>query len=237
MERNQVAKGMRQVVVDAPTVAHCVHDGGKVVVEQHDGRCFSRHLSAALTHRHADVSGPQRRSIVGAITGHRNHFTLGTQLDNQTMFVFRSGSCKHVCSCGQGRELGVGGGVELVTGGDEITVDSVVRKLQTLGHGMRCSRMIAGDHDDSNASGSALLKRLGNAFANGITERNQARICQPRLVTCTITARPITVARRDGDHAHSLISKGVVRLLSDAQHFTGRHTVGRRRDVAHDPFD
>jgi len=54
-------------------------DGGEVVVRQdHRGR-LARDIRPRSTHGHFDVGVPQRRGVVHAVAGHRDHLTLRAQ--------------------------------------------------------------------------------------------------------------------------------------------------------------
>jgi hypothetical protein len=77
--RHDVAHGLAQIAEDAPALAHGTHDGGKVVVNQHDGRGLARHVGAASPHGHAHVRGLEGRRVVDTITRHGHHRTSGLQ--------------------------------------------------------------------------------------------------------------------------------------------------------------
>ena len=70
---------LADVVVDDATRLHRGHDSGEVIVgKDHRGR-LARDIGACLAHCHPDVGPPERGCVVDAVTGHRNHVTVGLQ--------------------------------------------------------------------------------------------------------------------------------------------------------------
>ncbi|MNL63718.1 hypothetical protein D3C87_1878780 [compost metagenome] len=75
--RHRVAHKLADVVVDAPAFAHRRDDGGEVVVQQDQARCFACHIGAAFAHGNADVGALERRGVVHAIARHGHEVALG----------------------------------------------------------------------------------------------------------------------------------------------------------------
>ena len=67
---------LAQVVVDAAAEPDRLDDRAEIVVEQHDGGRFARHVGAAPAHRDADMGRLQRRRIVDAVAGHRDDLAI-----------------------------------------------------------------------------------------------------------------------------------------------------------------
>ena len=77
VDREEVAHRVADVLVDAPAEPHRADDRLEVVLEQHQRGRLARHVGAALSHRHADVRGLQRRRVVHAVAGHRDDLAVG----------------------------------------------------------------------------------------------------------------------------------------------------------------
>ena len=78
---------MTDVAVDAPAQAHRRHQRREIVVDQHQGGSFAGDVRAAAAHRHADVRGAQRRSVVDAVAGHRDDIAIRLEGLHQAQLV------------------------------------------------------------------------------------------------------------------------------------------------------
>ena len=80
-ERRQLGHVVGEVVREepahvgerGPAVHHRRHDGGEVVVEQHQVGGLAGHVGARRAHGHADVGLLQGRPVVHAVAGHGQH--------------------------------------------------------------------------------------------------------------------------------------------------------------------
>ncbi len=70
MHRHDVTHGLAQVAKNAAALAHGTHDGGEVVVHQHNGRRLACDIGAAPAHGDPDVGGLECGSIIHAIACH-----------------------------------------------------------------------------------------------------------------------------------------------------------------------
>ena len=74
--RHLEAQVLQQVVVEGAAVGDGTDDRGEVVVGEDHHRGLLGDLGAGDAHRHADVGGLQRRRVVHAVAGHRDHVAL-----------------------------------------------------------------------------------------------------------------------------------------------------------------
>ena len=65
------------------------HDGGEIVVEQHEVGGLARDVGAGAAHRDADVGLVQRRSVVDPVAGHRHHVAASPQRRRDPQLVLR----------------------------------------------------------------------------------------------------------------------------------------------------
>jgi hypothetical protein len=65
------------------------HDGGEVVIEQHQVGGLAGHVGARLAHRHPDRRLAQRRRIVDAVAGHGHHMAAAAQRLGDAQLVLR----------------------------------------------------------------------------------------------------------------------------------------------------
>jgi len=87
----QIFDETADVVVDDAAFFDGGDDGGEVVVEQHQGGCFSCHVSPPAPHRDADMCRFQGRGIIHPVTGHRHHFAIRLQGPYDVEFLFGNG--------------------------------------------------------------------------------------------------------------------------------------------------
>ena len=69
-----------------------LHDGREVVIQEHQGSRFARHVRASSAHGDADMRGFQGGRVVDAVTGHRHHFALGFERLNDAQLLLRHDS-------------------------------------------------------------------------------------------------------------------------------------------------
>ena len=55
MDHKNIADGLANIIIDAAAVPNRLHDGGKVVIQQHQIGGLSGHLSAFLPHGDANI--------------------------------------------------------------------------------------------------------------------------------------------------------------------------------------
>src|SRR5262245_11936925 len=72
------------------------HHGTEVVVQENDITQVSGELRAACTHGHADVCGPQGRTVVHAVARHGDDMAGSLQRPNDLVFVSRRDAGKDV---------------------------------------------------------------------------------------------------------------------------------------------
>ena len=73
VDAEDVGKRLLQVIENPPALAHRLHDGREIVVEQHHRRRLAGDVGAAAAHRDADVSRFERGRIVHPVAGHHYH--------------------------------------------------------------------------------------------------------------------------------------------------------------------
>ena len=96
VHRDDVAHRVADVVVDAPPQPHGVDDRAEVVLEQHEMRGLARDVGAAAAHGDADVRGLERRRVVHAVAGHRDHFAGRAVRLHQAQLLLRTHAREHV---------------------------------------------------------------------------------------------------------------------------------------------
>ena len=82
-------------MIDRTSLANGTDDGGEVVVGQHHGGCFLRHLGTGDAHCNAHVRLLECGCIVHAVAGHRNNATLRLKKADESHLVFGGHACKH----------------------------------------------------------------------------------------------------------------------------------------------
>jgi hypothetical protein len=71
------------------------HDGGEVVVEEHQVGGLARHVGARAAHGHPDRRLAQRRRVVDAVAGHRHHVAPLAQRPGDAQLVLRGDPGHH----------------------------------------------------------------------------------------------------------------------------------------------
>ncbi len=89
VHRDYENDGLAQVGEHPASVPNRSHEGGEVVVQQYQGGRLARHVAAPRTHRHADVGRFQRRGVIDAVAGHRDHVPAGAKGLHQPQLLFR----------------------------------------------------------------------------------------------------------------------------------------------------
>ncbi|EXI66264.1 MAG: hypothetical protein AW07_04610 [Candidatus Accumulibacter sp. SK-11] len=82
------ADKLDDVVVDGASFLDSAHDGGEVVVGEHQGCGLLRDRGAGDAHGDADVGGFQRRGIIDAVAGHRDDMAARLQGLDDAQLVF-----------------------------------------------------------------------------------------------------------------------------------------------------
>ena len=172
VHRQDVGHGLAQVVKNAPAQAHGAHDGGEVVVQQHDGCRLARHVRTAPTHGNAHMRGLERGCVVDAVAGHGDDFTvLFERLHDAQLLLWRNAGADadalHAlaqCSIVELRQF---------VAGEQLLRRADV-ELCRLRNGARRGRIVARDHDDANASTAALGHRVHDLGAQRVGQAQQA---------------------------------------------------------------
>ena len=88
MYREDEGHGLADIVVDPPPKPNRLHDRPEIVLEQDHGGGLARHISAALTHGHADMGGLERRRVVDTVASHGDDFAIGFErLDDAELLL------------------------------------------------------------------------------------------------------------------------------------------------------
>ena len=148
--RHLEAQVLQQVVVEGAAVGDGADDRGEVVVGQDHHRGLLGDLGAGDAHGHADVGGLQRRGVVDAVAGHRDHVALLLEQPDQADLVLGRHPRDHPDLVELAQELLVAHRGELGAG-DRPALDAELA-------GDRGGRrgVVAGDHPDPDPGVVAL---------------------------------------------------------------------------------
>jgi hypothetical protein len=177
----QVDERLADVVEDAAAFTHGGNDAGEVVVGKHHVRGLTRHFGARAAHGDADVRFAQRRRIVDHVPCHR---------DNGVPRLPRSDDAELVLRC--------------CTGADDLFACGRVRDDAEFGSdSVRGDRVVAGDHDCGDASGTRRPHRLDHAWTRRIRDPNQPN--KRRRARC--------IGSRDRDRQYAKATSGHARVF------------------------
>src|SRR4030095_1322387 len=79
-----ISKERADVVINAPALPDGGYDRGEVVVLENEIGGLPRDLGPATPHRDADVCSPQRRTVVDAVSCHRDDMAETLEVLNET---------------------------------------------------------------------------------------------------------------------------------------------------------
>ena len=168
----QVAQELANVVEDAAALSHSLDDGGEIVVRQdHLGR-FLGDLGPGDAHGHADVCGLDSRGIVDAVAGHGHDLALVLERFDDLQLVLGGHA---------GVDGDLGGGLPKLVRVHGIQLLASAGRLSGLDDAQvpcdsGCSkRMVAGDHDRSDAGLVSLIHRMADLSAGRVNDADHAR--------------------------------------------------------------
>ena len=150
-----------------PTLLDGRHDGGEVVVEQHEIRRFPRHVAAAGSHGDADVGLSQRRSVVDTVARHRDHVPSHPQRPCDPELVLGGDPGDHHAVTVDERSEQL-----LVIGQFGTDQDEPVRRPKAclVGDGRGGERRVAGDHRHADTRSSARGERVAGFESGRVLE-------------------------------------------------------------------
>ena len=153
------------VVIDAAAFFGGGHHGGQVVVGQYQVGGLAGDLGAAAAHGHADVGAAQRRPVVDAVAGHRDHVPGGLPGGDDGQFLLRG-------SPGEYPRPRIG-----QVGARVAAIDDVIARAQDPGFGgdRACGRrVIPGDQHRGDARRLAGGDGGGRRGARRVHDADQA---------------------------------------------------------------
>ena len=130
-------------------------DGGEIVVRQHHVGCLLGYLGTTYAHRDADVRDLQRRRVIDAVAGHRDHMTIGLQRLRNRLLVFRCDAGKHRNLLRYVAQLGLAQFAELGPRRHLLCGDTKLPR-----HRLGGIRVITGDHHGADAGFPTPCNRL-----------------------------------------------------------------------------
>src|SRR5262249_16868960 len=98
VNRENEARGLLKVVVNAPALAYGGHDGRELVVEQDQRGGLASHIRATVAHGDPDVGGFEGRRVVHAIAGHGHNLTGGLESRDDPELLLRDHTGENVNS-------------------------------------------------------------------------------------------------------------------------------------------
>src|SRR6516225_8570282 len=153
MDGEGVRDSLLEVVKDPPAHAHCMNDRREVVIKENQVRRLPGDVCTSQAHGDSDVGRLKRWRIVDAVPGHGHHVTrFFERLDEAKLlvrhrpgeYVYRSdplseGACRHASQFG--------------------TCDNArnISEARLAGDAPCGTRVVAGNHHDSDSRLSALL--------------------------------------------------------------------------------
>merc|ERR550534_3462114 len=192
-----VSNGLLQVIEDQPALLNTSDNGGKVVVEQDHVSGLLGDVGAGDTHGNTDVSLLQGRRVVDTISGdgndgahplatlHNNQLLLGRSSSEDNLVVVHQDLVKvlvlHVLDLasvddGGSRLPGVDVLHTAVPPGSDVLHSFLALGDDSHGSsdGFGSDRVVAGHHDDLDASRSALEHSIRNSSSWGIDHGHEA---------------------------------------------------------------
>ena len=171
VRRQQIAQKLANIVEDATPFAHCLDDGGEIVVGQyHLGRLLGD-LRAGDPHGDADVRCLQRRSVVDAVASHRNYLAVRLQRIDDTQLVQGRHAGKDRGRSYRSRETSILQGVQVSPGQ---RLRPVLDDAQQSGDAGCGAWMVTGDHHDPDAGAASLRYRDRRFLARRVDDAHGA---------------------------------------------------------------
>ena len=200
---------LADVVVDAPALLDGVDDRREVVVGEHHRGRLAGDVGAGEAHRDADVGGPQRRGVVDAVAGHRDHVPERAQRvgDPQLRLGRRPREDQVTLRLEQLVELRLAHGAELGPRHDPSAVRRDADPPSHLGGGQA---VVAGDDDDADAGGVAAGDGLGHVRARRVEQRDEADEAQIALGVLALAGHRLVAGRRaarDAEDAEAALGR------------------------------
>jgi hypothetical protein len=197
----QVHQELADVAVHRPAQLDGRDDAGKRVVQQYHHGGLPGHVGAAGAHRHADVGPFERRRVVGAVAGDRDHLAELLQAGHDAHLVLRAHPAE-----------------QQLVGGPQELVQRLVGHLGQLyrhddrrfgsaydadpaGDRLRGQGMVAGDHDHPDSGPAARGHGGGHLGAGWIDHPDETSQDQRGLGLRLVGAGPLDHPVRDGEDA------------------------------------
>ena len=177
---------------------HRRHDGGEVVVGQHDLGGLLGRLGALAAHGDADIGLLERRRIVDPVAGHRHHRAPGLQCAHHPQLVLGTGAGEHIGLGGQHRQVRIIDRVQVTA----FHHHRILGQAELPGDGRGGGGVVAGDHLHRDAGAAAVGDRGHRLGARWIDEADQAQEQQPgHVVLLQAPGGPIDPAHGEAEHA------------------------------------
>jgi hypothetical protein len=189
------------VVEDAAAPPGGRHHRVEVVVHDHDVGALLGDLGALDTHGQPDVGLLERRRVVGAVAGDRDHVALLLQALYQHQLVHGQRPRHHADAVHDLQLLLRRHGAELVPL-DDNTIAIVVRDdAALLGNGTGRENVVAGDHLDRDTRLRAGLNGGPDLWTAGILQTDEAQQCQVLIIDLGVLSVDLLVSECDAPKA------------------------------------
>ena len=210
--RDDVAHELADVLIYGAPLLDGVHDGGKVVIQQHHVGGLFAHVCAGDAHGHSDVGALERWSIVDPVAGHGHEVSPALERLDDLDLVFRAyaGIDRHVFH--NRLQIIDGHDGQLLPADHRRASGAFRHDLQLASNVKSCKRVVAGDHHHPNASGAALGHRLTHFGPGRIDHAGQPNEDQIAFqsVLIAVSGRRIERSESNAQHAHAIIGQAVV---------------------------
>mmetsp|Transcript_32869 Transcript_32869/g.58900 ORF Transcript_32869/g.58900 Transcript_32869/m.58900 type:complete len:624 (-) Transcript_32869:383-2254(-) len=178
---------------DAASLTNSAHNGGKVVVSQHDVSHALGDVGAGDTHGDAHVRLLDGRRIVHAVASHRRNLATPVQRLHHAHLTLGGAACHNEGELGHLVKVIVTHGVHLRSGGDDaLRGGSGGDNANLLRNGLGSRGMVAREHAHNDTSGEALLHSGDGGLLGGVTDGDEGEEAEVALHITALEAGDIS---------------------------------------------
>ena len=223
----QEADHLADIGIDAAALAHCVYDGGEVVIRQGHVSGTLGYVRTGDTHSASDIGGLQGGSIVYTVTGHRYNLalTLPSLYDADLVFGGNAGVYGNIFNlCIQ---FGVGHSIQLGTGDSTV---ALFQNTQFPCDGGCGNYVVTCDHNRLDSGTAANRNGILGLGAGRVDHTNQTHEGQSvfQFLRGRILGDFINFFIGHSQHAECVLAHGFGELLGGVQitgDAAGRHHI------------
>lgn len=177
-----------QVVEYAAPESDPLGDEGEVVVGDDQGRGLPGDVGPARPHGDADVRGPERGGVADPVARHAGDLAVGGQRPHQPQLLLGDHPGEDANALDPRAQRVIAQPFQLRTG----DASRGVVQPHLPGDGQRRARVVARDHDDTDAGPPALGHRLGGPWTHRVAQAGQPEQAEREVVLSG--GEPVTLA-------------------------------------------